>query len=177
MKNISILGSTGSIGTQALSVVDAFPDEFNIISLSCFSDIELLEKQIEKYHPEMVAVMDTASAYTLEKHLQSRFPEIAVAAGIDGLIAAATCDKTDLLLTAVSGMIGLRPTLAAIEAGIDIALANKETLVAGGEIVMQAVKTRGVKLLPVDSEHSAIFQSLMGNEDNPIKRVIITASG
>lgn len=177
MKNISILGSTGSIGTQALTVVDEFPEELNVVSLSCRKDIDLIEKQIEKYHPELVCVMDSESALTLEQRLKSRDLKTKVVTGIDGLIAAATCPGTDMLLTAVSGMIGLKPTLAAIEAGIDIALANKETLVTGGSLVMEAVKQKGVALVPVDSEHSAIFQSLFGNAHQTLKRVIITASG
>lgn len=177
MKNISILGSTGSIGTQALTVVDEFPEELNVVSLSCRKDIDLIEKQIEKYHPELVCVMDSESALTLEQRLKSRDLKTKVVTGIDGLIAAATCPGTDMLLTAVSGMIGLKPTLAAIEAGIDIALANKETLVTGGSLVMEAVKQKGVALVPVDSEHSAIFQCLFGNAHQTLKRVIITASG
>ena len=177
MKNISILGSTGSIGTQALTVVDEFPEELNVVSLSCRKDIDLIEKQIEKYHPELVCVMDSESALTLEQRLKSRNLKTKVVTGIDGLIAAATCPGTDMLLTAVSGMIGLKPTLAAIEAGIDIALANKETLVTGGSLVMEAVKQKGVALVPVDSEHSAIFQCLFGNAHQTLKRVIITASG
>ena len=177
MKNISILGSTGSIGTQALTVVDEFPEELNVVSLSCRKDIDLIEKQIEKYHPELVCVMDSESALTLEQRLKSRDLKTKVVTGVDGLIAAATCPGTDMLLTAVSGMIGLKPTLAAIEAGIDIALANKENLVTGGSLVMEAVKQKGVALVPVDSEHSAIFQCLFGNAHQTLKRVIITASG
>lgn len=177
MKNISILGSTGSIGTQALSVVDAFPDEFRIVSLTCFGSIDLFEKQIYQYHPALVAVMNKEKAMLLKERIRERAPHTEVLSGIEGLIAAATCPPTEMLLTAVSGMIGLQPTLAAIDAGIDIALANKETLVAGGALVMKAVKEKNVALLPVDSEHSAIFQSMWGNDPASVKRVIITASG
>lgn len=177
MKNISIIGSTGSIGTQALSVVDEFPEELNVVSISCFNEIDALEEQIRRYRPELVGVMDPDAAFDLRKRIQAEFPDIEVLSGMEGLIAVATCDSAEMLLTAVSGMVGLRPTLAAIEAGIDIALANKETLVAGGSIVMEAVAKKGVALLPVDSEHSAIFQCLMGNAHEELKKVIITASG
>lgn len=177
MKNISIIGSTGSIGTQALSVVDAFPEALKVISISCYNEIDSFEEQIRKYRPRLVAVMMPDAAFDLKQRIQSDFPDIEVLSGMEGLIAVATCDTTELLLTAVSGMVGLRPTLAAIEAGIDIALANKETLVAGGQIVMDAVRRKGVALLPVDSEHSAIFQCLMGNTHEELKRIIITASG
>lgn len=177
MKNISIIGSTGSIGTQALSVVDEFPEELNVVSISCFNEIDALEEQIRRYQPELVGVMDPDAAFDLRKRIQAEFPDIEVLSGMEGLIAVATCDSAEMLLTAVSGMVGLRPTLAAIEAGIDIALANKETLVAGGSIVMEAVAKKGVALLPVDSEHSAIFQCLMGNAHEELKKVIITASG
>lgn len=177
MKNISIIGSTGSIGTQALSVVDEFPEALNVVSISCFNEIDAMEEQIRKYQPELVGVMDPDAAFNLRKRIQAEFPDIEVLSGMEGLIAVATCDSTEMLLTAVSGMVGLRPTLAAIEAGIDIALANKETLVAGGSIVMDAVAKKGVALLPVDSEHSAIFQCLMGNKHEELKKVIITASG
>jgi 1-deoxy-D-xylulose-5-phosphate reductoisomerase len=177
MKNISILGSTGSIGTQALEVVSENSDALNIVGLTTNTSIDLLEKQIEKYTPEIVCVMDGDAALTLEKRLKTKGARIEVVTGLAGLIAVATTSKNDLLLTAVSGMIGLQPTLAAINQGIDIALANKETLVAGGKIVMNAAASNGVSLLPVDSEHCAIFQCLMGNTHKEIERIIITASG
>ncbi|MBI4855550.1 MAG: 1-deoxy-D-xylulose-5-phosphate reductoisomerase [Acetobacterium woodii] len=177
MKNISILGSTGSIGTQALEVVSESRDALNIVGLTTNTSIDLLEKQIEKYSPEIVCVMDGNAALTLEKRLKTRGSLVEVVTGLEGLIAVATISKNDLLLTAVSGMIGLQPTLAAINQGIDIALANKETLVAGGKIVMDAAASNGVSLLPVDSEHCAIFQCLMGNKHKEIERIIITASG
>ncbi|MEG0075357.1 MAG: 1-deoxy-D-xylulose-5-phosphate reductoisomerase [Eubacterium sp.] len=177
MKNISIIGSTGSIGTQALSVVDEFPDALNIVGLSCFNEIDTIEQQINKYHPDVVGVMNPKMALELKNRIATKHPHIEVLSGIEGLISVATAPKTEMLLTAVSGMVGLRPTLAAIDAGIDIALANKETLVAGGQIIMDAIAKKGVSLLPVDSEHSAIFQCLMGNQHKEIKKVIITASG
>ncbi|MDO4288022.1 MAG: 1-deoxy-D-xylulose-5-phosphate reductoisomerase [Eubacterium sp.] len=177
MKNISILGATGSIGTQALSVVDEFPNSFNITALSCFADIDTLAPQIEKYRPQVVCVMDPEAAQQLKERIGTKYPNMEIIPGMEGLLAAATCPGTDMLLTAVSGMVGLRPTLAAIDCGIDIALANKETLVTGGAIVMDAVAKKGVSLVPVDSEHSAIFQCLFGNDHDALKRVIITASG
>ncbi len=177
MKNISILGSTGSIGTQALEVVSENSAALNIVGLTTNTSIDLLEKQIEKYSPRIVCVMDGDAGLLLEKRLKTKHSSVEVVTGLDGLIAVATASENDLLLTAVSGMIGLQPTLAAIEAGIDIALANKETLVAGGQIVMDAAAAKGVSLLPVDSEHCAIFQCLLGNKHEEINRVIITASG
>ncbi|MGV8905472.1 MAG: 1-deoxy-D-xylulose-5-phosphate reductoisomerase [Acetobacterium sp.] len=177
VKNISIIGSTGSIGTQALEVVSENSDSLNVVALSANTSIDLLEKQIEKYQPRIVCVMNNDSALVLEKRLQSKGLKVEIVTGIEGLITVATAPGIDMLLTAVSGMIGLRPTMAAIEKGIDIALANKETLVAAGKIVMDAVAAKGVALLPVDSEHSAIFQCLMGNDHEDIRRVIITASG
>ena len=118
MKNISIIGSTGSIGTQALSVVDEFPEELNVVSISCFNEIDAMEEQIRRYQPELVGVMDPDAAFDLRKRIQAEFPDIEVLSGMEGLIAVATCDSAEMLLTAVSGMVGLRPTLAAIEAGI-----------------------------------------------------------
>ncbi|KAF5077510.1 1-deoxy-D-xylulose-5-phosphate reductoisomerase [Acetobacterium wieringae] len=177
MKNISILGSTGSIGTQALEVVSENSNALNIVGLTTNTSIDLLEKQIDTYSPRIVCVMDGDTALVLEKRLKKRGLAVDVVTGLEGLIAVATASENDLLLTAVSGMIGLQPTLAAINAGIDIALANKETLVAGGQLVMDAAAASGVSLLPVDSEHCAIFQCLMGNKHEEIDRIIITASG
>ena len=153
MKRIAILGSTGSIGTQALDVIRNNRDRFEVVALSCGSNVDLLKEQEEEFRPQAVCV------------------------GSEGLVDIATMPEADIVLNALMGMRGLEPTLAAIEAGKDIAFANKETLVAGGELVMEAVKRKGVKLLPVDSEHSAIFQALQGNRNNPIKRIILTASG
>ena len=161
MKRIAILGSTGSIGTQALEIIRNNPDKYKAVALSCGRNTELLRKQIEEFQPEMV-YCDADSS--LNKNAGS-------------IIDIATMDDADIVLNSLMGMRGLEPTLAAIEAGRDIAFANKETLVAGGEIVMDAVARKGVKLLPVDSEHSAIFQALQGNAGNRIKRILLTASG
>ena len=177
MKNISIIGSTGSIGTQALEVVSENSESLNVVGLSTNTSIGLLEKQIEKYHPVLVCVMNKDCGLILEKRLRSKGNTVEVVTGIEGLIAVSTAPGIDMLLTAVSGMVGLQPTLAAIDKGIDIALANKETLVAAGKIVMEAAAAKGIALLPVDSEHSAIFQCLMGNKHEEISRIIITASG
>jgi 1-deoxy-D-xylulose-5-phosphate reductoisomerase len=177
MKNISIIGSTGSIGTQALEVVLENEDSLNVLGLSTNFNIDLLEKQIDRFHPTTVCVMDHESSLILKKRLAFKKNPVEVLTGLDGLIAVSTLSSLDMVLTAVSGMIGLQPTLAAIDKGIDIALANKETLVAAGKIVMQRAFEKDVKILPVDSEHSAIFQCLMGNKHHEISRIIITASG
>ena len=172
MKKITILGSTGSIGTQSLDVIKNNRDLFQIEGLTCGSNIQLLSKQIREFSPEFVAVSREEDARTLKKS----FPETEVYYGRKGLIEAAT-GNCDMVLNSLMGMRGLEPTYHAIMAGKDIALANKETLVAGGELVMNAVREKGVKLLPVDSEHSAIFQCLEGNKDRKIKRILLTASG
>lgn len=181
MKNISIIGSTGSIGTQALDIVRSNGD-LNVVALSCGRNIELIEKQAREFNPELVSVMSEEDAETLRVKLADT--NIKVASGMEGLCAVSSYDKADMVLTAVVGMIGVEPTLAAIEAGKDIALANKETLVTAGHLVMKAATEKGVKILPVDSEHSAIFQSLQGNRrglqseiDNPVSRILLTASG
>ena len=174
MKTISILGSTGSIGTQTLEVVRATGD-FQVSALTAGSNIELLEKQMREFHPAMVAVMQEEKA----RKLQNRTGDlgIPVYAGMEGLLAAATEPSADMVVTAVVGMIGIRPTLKAIEAGKDIALANKETLVTAGHLVMQAARNQGVHIYPVDSEHSAIFQSLKREDPSRISRILLTASG
>ncbi len=181
MKNISIIGSTGSIGTQALDIVRSNGD-LNVVALSCGRNIELIEKQAREFNPELVSVMSEEDAETLRVKLADT--NIKVASGMEGLCAVSSYDKADMVLTAVVGMIGVEPTIAAIEAGKDIALANKETLVTAGHLVMKAAAEKGVKILPVDSEHSAIFQSLQGNRrglqseiDNPVSRILLTASG
>ncbi|MGF6376211.1 1-deoxy-D-xylulose-5-phosphate reductoisomerase [Clostridiales Family XIII bacterium PM5-7] len=172
IKKVIILGSTGSIGTQALEVIRAHKEKFKVMALTCGSNIELLCKQIEEFAPEMVAVSNERDAKTIAES----YPKVSVAYGEAGFIAAAEYEG-DILLSAMMGMRGLVPTYHAIKAGKDIALANKETLVAGGELMMDAVKQAGIKLLPVDSEHSAIFQCLQGNEGKEIKRILLTASG
>ena len=173
MKRISILGSTGSIGTQALEVIADNRDKFTVAALSCARSIELLCAQIEEFSPQAVCVDREEDA----KLIADKYPGIEVYHGMEGLNAIASMEDCDMVLNSLMGRRGLEPTMAAIEAGKDIAFANKETLVVGGELVMDAVKRKGVKLLPVDSEHSAIFQSLQGNEHNEIRRILLTASG
>ncbi len=174
MRKISIIGSTGSIGTQTLDVIRNNPD-FSVAALSCGKNINLLEEQIREFKPRLAAVESEEDA----KELRSRLKDIdiTIASGMEGLVAVAGCEECDTVVTAIVGMIGVRPTLAAIEAGKDIALANKETLVTAGHLVMKRAAEKGVKILPVDSEHSAIFQSLQGNEGNKIRRILLTASG
>lgn len=172
-KRISILGSTGSIGTQALDVIEHNQEKFEVAALSCAKSKELLCAQIEKFRPKAVCLEQEADA----AEIASRFSGIEVYYGKKGLEAIASMEDCDMVLNSLMGMRGLEPTMAAIEAGKDIAFANKETLVAGGELVMGAAKRSGVKLLPVDSEHSAVFQSIQGNEGNSVKRIILTASG
>ena len=172
MKKVAILGSTGSIGTQALDVIRANRDRFKVTLLTCGKNIEELSKQIEEFSPRLVVTADETDALILAK----RYPKLEVMYGESGLIAAAE-DDSEILLNSLMGMRGLVPTYRGIRSGKDIALANKETLVAGGELVMDAVHKSGVKLLPVDSEHSAIFQCLQGNQGKRIKRILLTASG
>lgn len=174
IKNISILGSTGSIGTQALDVVDKLG--LNVSALTAAGNIDLLEKQIRKYKPKLAVVFNEDKAEILKDNV--RDTDTRVLCGMDGLIEAATINDAELVLNSVVGMVGLKPTLAAANAKKDIALANKETLVAGGKLVTDAVQKNGVKLLPVDSEHSAIFQCLQGMpEKKALKKLILTASG
>lgn len=174
MKKISILGSTGSIGTQTLEVVRETGD-FQVSALTAGSNIELLEKQMREFRPAMAAVMNEEKAAVLRERTADL--GIPVLSGMDGLLAAAAEPSADMVVTAVVGMIGIRPTLKAIEAGKDIALANKETLVTAGHLVIQAAKEKGVKIYPVDSEHSAIFQSLKKENPEKISRILLTASG
>ena len=173
MKKISILGSTGSIGTQALDVIAHNQDKFKVTALSCAKSLPLLCRQIEEFSPEAVAVKDETDA----KELADKYKDLEVFWGAEGLKTIASMESCDMVLNSLMGMKGLEPTVAAIESGKDIAFANKETLVAGGQLVMDAVKKHGVAMLPVDSEHSAIFQSLQGNQDNEIRRILLTASG
>lgn len=173
MKKISILGSTGSIGTQALDVIAHNQDKFKVTALSCAKSLPLLCRQIEEFSPEAVAVKDEDDA----KELADKYRDLEIFWGAEGLKTIASMESCDMVLNSLMGMKGLEPTMAAIESGKDIAFANKETLVAGGQLVMDAVKKHGVAMLPVDSEHSAIFQSLQGNQDNEIRRILLTASG
>lgn len=173
MKRIAILGSTGSIGRQTLEVVDEQQD-VEVVGLTANSSIDLLQEQIEKYRPRCVAVMDIEKA----KELRARVGSMTeVLEGMAGLIDVATMTEAETVVTAVVGMIGLRPTVEAIKAGKDIALANKETLVTAGNIIMPMIREYGVRMLPVDSEHSALFQSMQGESLTSIESVIITASG
>lgn len=173
-ENISILGSTGSIGTQTLDVVREIGG-IKVTALTAGSNIDLLEVQAKEFKPELVCVMDENKALELKKRLSGS--NIDVLSGMDGLIAAATISSADTVVNSVVGNIGLRPTVAAIKAGKNIALANKETLVTSGELVMKLLKKNNVKMYPVDSEHSAIFQSLQGNSMNKIENIWLTASG
>lgn len=174
MKNISLLGSTGSIGRQTLEVVVANPDKLKIRAIAAHTSDELLEEQIKMCQPDIAVLSDKEAAARLCKRYHGKTE---ILAGEEGLLAAATYDGADTVLASMVGYAGLRPTMAAIECGKDIALANKETLVAAGGLVMQAVAEHKVSLTPVDSEHSAIFQSLRGGKENEVKRLLITASG
>ena len=173
-KNISILGSTGSIGTQTLDVVREIGG-INVKAITANNNIELLEKQIREFNPDIAAIMNEEMAEKLKERVKDCGTKIL--SGIDGLIEAAVYKDVDTVVTSVVGNIGIVPTFEAIKAGKNIALANKETLVSAGELIINAVKKYGVKLYPVDSEHSAIFQCLRGNEDNKIRRILLTASG
>ena len=174
MKKLIILGSTGSIGTQALDIARANPDKYTVVGLAAGSNAELLEKQAREFGVKAVALFDTKAADELKIKLADT--NIKVFCGADGVCELATLD-CDVVLNAIVGIAGLRPTLCAIDAGHTIALANKETLVTGGEIVNRKLKEKGVELLPVDSEHSAIFQSLQGTPKGSLKKILLTASG
>ncbi|MGA2192422.1 MAG: 1-deoxy-D-xylulose-5-phosphate reductoisomerase [Nitrospirota bacterium] len=175
MKNLSILGSTGSIGISTLDVVGRFPDRFRVLALSCGCNIALLEEQAKRFMPEIVTVTDKKSAELLRKRFGKTGPKVAY--GVEGLVEAASLRGVDMVVSAIVGSAGLIPTMAAIESGKDVALANKETLVCAGGLVMSAVKKKGIKLLPVDSEHSAIFQSMKGHRKKDLVRLTLTASG
>ncbi|MBQ2897364.1 MAG: 1-deoxy-D-xylulose-5-phosphate reductoisomerase [Clostridia bacterium] len=175
MKKISILGSTGSIGTQALDVVDRQKDEFKVCGLSANKNIKLLSEQIRKYKPESAAIFDESLYKDLKTSVNDC--DTKILCGLDGVREVSANSGADIVLSAIVGIAGLLPTLDAIDNGIDIALANKETLVTAGKLVTDSAKKKGVKLLPVDSEHSAIFQCLNGEKQKSIKRIILTASG
>ncbi|MDD6919831.1 MAG: 1-deoxy-D-xylulose-5-phosphate reductoisomerase [Eubacteriales bacterium] len=173
MKKIGILGSTGSIGTQALSIIRNNPEKYKVSALTCGNNIELLIKQIDEFKPCMVCVSSEKNALLLK----NKYKNIEVYFGDDGMNEVAKVDNYDIFLTSVVGFAGLKPTYSAIKRGKTIALANKETLVAGGELIMTAAKQYGAKILPVDSEHSAIFQSLLGTEKRFLNKILLTASG
>lgn len=173
MKHISILGATGSIGTQALEVVRAYPNLYKVDVLTAQQNADLLIAQALEFKPELVVIGDDG----LYQQVKSALPNVQVLTGEEGLIAAVQLPQTNFVLTGVMGSVGLKPTIAAIKAGKDIGLANKETLVVAGELIMELAKQHGVKIIPVDSEHSAIFQCLVGEEQNEIEKILLTASG
>lgn len=174
MKKIAILGSTGSIGTQTLDVVREQGD-ISVAALAAGSNIPLLEQQIREFHPRLVAVWDKKKAEELK--IKTADLSVEILDGMDGLLAVAQIPEAEILVTAIVGMLGIRPTIAAIRAGKDIALANKETLVTAGHLIMPMAEENHVSILPVDSEHSAIFQSLNGERHNKIHKILLTASG
>ena len=174
MRNISVLGSTGSIGTQTLDIVSKNND-LNIVAMAAYGNIELLEKQVRQFKPELVCVYDEKKAEIFKANVSDT--NVRVVSGMDGLIEVACIESASIVVTAIVGMIGLQPTMAAIKAGKDIALANKETLVTAGHIIIPAAKEYNIKILPVDSEHSAIFQCLNGENQREIDKILLTASG
>lgn len=174
MKKIAILGSTGSIGTQTLEIVRENPD-LEVVGLAAGANIDLFERQVREFQPKLVSLQSEAACRELRTRLADM--QVAVVCGMDGLIQIAEMEESQVLVTAIVGMIGIRPTIAAIQKGKDIALANKETLVTAGHIIIPLAKERGVSILPVDSEHSAIFQSLQGENRERVSRLLITASG
>ena len=174
MKKIAILGSTGSIGTQTLEIVRENKD-IEVLGIAARDNIQLLEKQIREFSPKIAAVWSEEKALELRSMVADTDTEIV--SGMDGLIRVSTLPQVEILVTAIVGMIGIRPTMEAIRAGKDIALANKETLVTAGHLIMPLAEECRVKILPVDSEHSAIFQTLQGNEGNPVRKILLTASG
>lgn len=175
MKKISILGSTGSIGTQTLDVVREHSDELQVVALAAGSNKERLKEQIKEFHPKLVSLSDEKKAQELREELAGE--QVEVVCGMDGLIEVAGVDSADVVVTAVVGMMGILPTMEAIKKGKDIALANKETLVTAGHLIVPMAKKYGVSILPVDSEHSAIFQSLQGEPKAALDKILLTASG
>ena len=174
MKKIAILGSTGSIGTQTLEVVRENKD-IEVLGLAAGNNIKLLERQIREFHPKMAAVWSEERAKELRENVKDL--DIKIVSGMEGLIELSVMEESEILVTAIVGMIGIRPTIEAIKAGKDIALANKETLVTAGHIIMPLAKEYQVAILPVDSEHSAIFQSLQGGQEKALHKILLTASG
>lgn len=177
MRKLSILGVTGSIGTQTLDVLRKSSEKLELVGITANTSVKKITEIIEEFNPKYVGMMDKNSAEEIREYCNENNKDIIVLDGIEGLNKIATLDEIDIVVTSVVGMIGLEPTIKAIEAGKDIALANKETLVVAGEIVMKAAKENNVRILPVDSEHSAIEQSLKGNNLNTLRKIILTASG
>lgn len=175
MKNIVLLGSTGSIGTQTLDVVRSYKEDLHVVALAAGNSVEKMEQQIREFSPSYAVMWSEEAAKDLKQRVSDL--QVQVLTGMDGLLSISVLPEADVVLTAIVGMIGIRPTIAAIEAGKDIALANKETLVTAGHIIMPLAKKHGVKILPVDSEHSAIFQSLNGEPKDKIRQILLTASG
>lgn len=175
MKKIAILGSTGSIGTQTLDVVREHSDELQVVALAAGTNKERLKEQIKEFHPKLVSLSDEKKAQELKEELAGE--QVEVVCGMEGLIEVAGADSADVVVTAVVGMMGILPTMEAIKKGKDIALANKETLVTAGHLIIPMAKEYGVSILPVDSEHSAIFQSLQGEPKTALDKILLTASG
>jgi len=175
LKKLAILGSTGSIGVSTLEIVKAFPDRYQVVALTAGNNIDLLQKQIEIFRPRCVSVASEQDAEKLSLRLKGT--DVKISCGVEGMIVCATDPQVDMVVVAVVGAIGLVPTLAAIKSGKDIALANKETLVTAGNLIMEEVDRQKVNLIPVDSEHSAIFQSLNGQRRKDVRRLLLTASG
>ena len=175
MKQIVLLGSTGSIGTQTLEIVRAYSDRLSVAALAAGSSVEKMEQQIREFHPAVAVMWSEEAASDLRRRVADL--PVKIMSGMDGLLEISCLQQADVVVTAIVGMIGIRPTIAAIRAGKDIALANKETLVTAGHIIMPLAKECGVSILPVDSEHSAIFQSLNGEPKDKIKKILLTASG
>src|ERR1700730_10130754 len=175
MKAISILGSTGSVGVTTLDVVGRFSDRFRVVAMAAGSNLDLLTEQVKRFHPELVSVATPELAHELAPRLRGE--RVTIVHGLEGALAVATHPDAQLVMSALVGAMGLQPTLAAIKAGKDIAFANKEVLVSAGELITAAVRAHRVRLLPVDSEHNAIFQCLEGRGRDSLKRIILTASG
>ncbi|MBD1851199.1 1-deoxy-D-xylulose-5-phosphate reductoisomerase [Leptolyngbya sp. FACHB-711] len=177
MKAITLLGSTGSIGTQTLDIVAQYPDQFRIVGLAAGNNVELLAQQVRQFRPEIVAIGNAAHLPTLKEAIADLDPQPILVSGEAGVVEAARYGDSEAVVTGIVGCAGLLPTIAAIQAGKDIALANKETLIAGGPVVLPLVEKHGVKLLPADSEHSAIFQCLQGIPVGGLRKILLTASG
>jgi 1-deoxy-D-xylulose-5-phosphate reductoisomerase len=175
MKRISILGSTGSIGQSTLSVVESYQERFTVVALAAGNNVELLEQQVRKFRPSIVSVVSERSAGDLKRRCSDL--SVRIHFGVEGMIQVAAADEADITVSAIVGTAGLVPTMAAIHAGKELALANKEVLVTAGELVMAECRAKGIRLLPVDSEHSAIFQCLLAGANSDIRKLVLTASG